>query len=108
MVCLLTSQRSINPHERCDGSVCAICAPVVCSLITTLCTPFLVDRSLGSCEPVLIPAGRVPKTHATVAYMRALQEREPDWEERINQVLVTSRLEKQGPNHDACVGRAAR
>ena len=27
--------------------------------------------------------------------MRALQEREPDWEERINQVLDGSRREKQ-------------
>lgn len=44
-----------------------------------------------SCDLELMPTGRVPKTHATVAYMRALQEREPDWEERINQVLHATR-----------------
>ena len=31
-------------------------------------------------------AGRVPKTVAITSYLRALQEREPQWRERIEQV----------------------
>ncbi len=87
-------QRSLNPHQRCVASllfVRCVRRRVQPRYQARLCL-FLVDGSVGSSGPVLMPAGRVPKTHATVAYMRALQEREPDWEERINQVLLASRL----------------
>ena len=57
------------------------------SASTTLWLLFSPSQVLSPCC-----AGRVPKTHATVAYMRALQEREPDWEERINQVAARPRI----------------
>jgi len=33
-------------------------------------------------------AGRVPKTNAINIYLRALQKREPQWTERIEQVCI--------------------
>jgi hypothetical protein len=58
-----------------------------------LATVVYLARLLGllSLTPwprVLYPTGRVPKTNAIKAYLRALQEREPQWVDRISQVTL--------------------